>query len=88
MRPYKNYSSSSLLEKCRISSSSNKCTECVRRGYIYNLALFSLARQARIKKQRKDKSREAKVALAKFTYLQAKVESLERKKKKIVTSEL
>ena len=88
MRSYKNCSLSRSPEKCRVSSQSNKCIEYIRRSYAYNLTLFSLTRQARIKKQRKEKSREAKAALAKFTYLQAKVDTLERKKEDIFTGEL
>ena len=88
MRPCKNCSLSSSPKKCRISGQSNKCIEYIRRNYSCDLAPFSPTRQARLEKQRREKSREAKEALAKFTQLQAEVDALERKKEDIFTGKV
>ncbi len=69
MRVYYNYSRANRSEKYKVRGSSNRCVEYARLGYSCDLAPFSPAKWARIRKLRKEKAAEAKEALAKFTRL-------------------
>ena len=88
MRPCNECERKGCPDKCKIGARSEKCVECARTGRDCNLAPFSPAKWARLRRLREDKAKEAKAALAKWSRLQAEVELLEQKERKMVEGEL
>jgi len=88
MRTCKHCADRNRPEKCRVGAQSMKCVECIRTGYQCDLAPFSTEQWLRLKRQRKQKSMEAREALAKWSRLQAEVDQLERKEQELVEGEL
>ena len=52
MRVCKNCERTGTPDKCKVGGSSDRCIECARKTYSYNLAPFSPARWAKIRKER------------------------------------
>ena len=88
MRVCKNCEKSYTPEKYKLGGASGRCIECARKGRSCNLTPFSPSTWARIRQQKKEKSAEAKEALARFTRLQAEVTALESKELELVEGEL
>ena len=52
IRVYKNCERSNTPNLCKVRGVSDKCVECARKSYLCDLAPFSPARWARIRRQR------------------------------------
>jgi len=78
MRVCKNCDKANRPEKYKVGGSSDRCVECARVGYSYDLAPFLPARWARIEKKRQEKAKEFKEIFAKLNRLQVEVEALEK----------
>ncbi len=69
MRVCKNYDKANHPEKYKVGGSSNRCVECARVSYSYNLAPFLPTQWARIEKKRQEKAKEFKEIFIKLNRL-------------------
>ena len=88
MRVCKNCERAGTPDKCKVGGSSDRCVECARKTYSCDLAPFSPARWAKLRKERSKKLSEWKEAQAKTSRLALELEVLERKEKEMVEGEL
>ena len=78
IRVYRNCDKAYSPEKYKIGGTSNRYIKYARKGRSYNLAPFSPARQARIRKQKEDKKKKVDEALAYFMRYNKEVSTLEK----------
>lgn len=88
MRPCYNCKNAGISNECRIGANSERCVAYTAKGYSCNLAPFSPARWARLRRQREEKLQQSNEALARFTRLQREVKVLEEKERLMVEGEL
>ena len=88
MRVCKNCERSNTPDLCKVGGASDKCVECARKSYPCDLAPFSPARWARIRRQRDAKLQEWKDAQARVTRIAAELGLLEREEREMVEGEL
>ena len=88
MRPCDKCQKRGIAGSCLVGERSDSCIACIRAGYKCDLAPFSPAQWLRLERQREQKSREAREALAKWSRLAAEVDELEKKKRELVEGEM